>query len=125
MDNTKEMNDKAQKLITAIRHSVLIANISLSGALDTPFMATYENEDGILVMAIKPDHTAIIVATGTDSSIIIRLDIVVTDTGVGEKRATYQCESTEDANQIWELLNNRMYDWSNGEIGRVTLDWLS
>jgi hypothetical protein len=122
MDNTNEINDKTQKMITAIRHSVLIANISLSGALDTPFMATYENEDGILVMAIKPDHTAIIVATGTDSSIINRLDIIVTDKGVAEKREVYQCETQEDADKIWDLLNDRMYDWSNGEIGRVTLD---
>jgi hypothetical protein len=121
MDNTNEMNDKTQKMITAIRHSVLIANISLSGALDTPFMATYENEDGILVMAIKPDHTAIIVATGTDSSIINRLDIIVTDKGVAEKREVYQCETQEDADKIWELLNNRIYDWSNSEIDNVTL----
>jgi hypothetical protein len=121
MDNTNEMNDKTQKMITAIRHSVLIANISLSGALDTPFMATYENEDGILVMAMKPDHTAIILATGTDSSIINRLDIIVTDKGVAEKREVYQCETQEDADQIWDLLNDKMYDWSNGEIDNVTL----
>ena len=121
MDNTNEINDKTQKMITAIRHSVLIANISLSGALDTPFMTTYENEDGILVMAMKPDHTAIIVATATDSSIINRLDIIVTDKGVAEKREVYQCETQEDADQIWDLLNDRMYDWSNGEIDNVTL----
>jgi len=121
MDNTNEINDKTQKMITAIRHSVLIANISLSGALDTPFMATYENEDGILVMAIKPDHTAIIVATGTDSSIINRLDIIVTDKGVAEKREVYQCETQKDADKIWDLLNDRIYDWSNGEIDNVTL----
>jgi hypothetical protein len=84
-------------------------------------MATYENEDGILVMAMKPDHTAIIVATGTDSSIINRLDIIVTDKGIAEKREVYQCETQKDADKIWDLLNDRIYDWSNGEIDNVTL----
>ena len=38
---------------------------------------------------------------------------------------TPQCETEEDASQIWDLLNDKMYEWSKGEVEKVEMDWLS
>jgi hypothetical protein len=103
----------------------MATNMSLAAALDTPFMATYENDTGILVMALRTNNTAIIAATGNNSNTVIQSDIVITEQGVGERRSTFQCETEEDADQIWELLNDKMYEWSKGEVEKVELDWLS
>jgi hypothetical protein len=121
MDNTNNIKDKAEKILAETRKTVMVTNMSLATALGTPFMATYENDDGILVMALKPNNTAILAATGNSSNSIIKSDIIITNEGIGERRTTFQCETEEDASQIWDLLNDRMYEWSKGEVEQVEL----
>jgi ethanolamine utilization protein EutQ (cupin superfamily) len=125
MDNTNNIKDNAEKLLMGVRQTVMVTNLSLATALDTPFMATYENDSGILVMALRTNNTAIMAATGNNSNTVIQSDIVITEQGIGERRSTFQCETEEDADQIWELLNDKMYEWSKGEVEKVELDWLS
>jgi hypothetical protein len=88
-------------------------------------MATYESDEGILVMALRINNTAIMAATGVNSNTVIKSDIVITKDGIGERRSTFQCETEEDASQIWDLLNDKMYEWSKGEVEQVEMDWLS
>jgi hypothetical protein len=121
MDNTNNIKDKAEKILAETRRTVMVTNMSLATALGTPFMATYENDDGILVMALKPNNTAILAATGNSSNSIIKSDIIITKDGIGERRSTFQCETEEDASQIWDLLNDRMFEWSKGEVEQVEL----
>jgi hypothetical protein len=122
MDNTNNIKDNAEKILVETRRTVMVTNMSLATALGTPFMATYENDDGILVMALKPNNTAIIAATGNNSNTVIKADIIITTDGIGERRTTFQCETEEDASQIWDLLNDRMFEWSKGEVEQVELD---
>lgn len=121
MDNTNEIKDNGEKLLAGVRKTVMVTNLSLAAALDTPFMATYENDTGILVMALKPNNTAILAATGNNSNTVVKADIVITNEGIGERRSTFQCETEEDADQIWDLLNDKMYEWSKGEVEQVEL----
>jgi hypothetical protein len=121
MDNTNETNNNAEKLLAGVRQTVMVTNLSLATALDTPFMATYENDTGILVMALKPNNTAILAATGVNSNTVIKADIVITNEGIGERRSIFQCQTEEDADQIWDLLNDKMYEWSKGEVESVEL----
>jgi hypothetical protein len=121
MDNINKIKDNAEKLLAGVKQTVMVTNLSLAAALDTPFMATYENDDGILVMALKPNNTAILAATGNNSNSIIKSDIIITKDGIGERRSTFQCETEEDASQIWELLNDRMFEWSKGEVEQVEI----
>ena len=121
MDNINKIKDNAEKLLAGVRQTVMVTNISLAAALETPFMATYENDDGILVMALKPNNTAILAATGNSSNSIIKSDIIITKDGIGERRSTFQCETEEDASQIWDLLNDRMFEWSKGEVEQVEI----
>ena len=121
MDNTNKIKDKAEKLLAGVRQTVMVTNLSLASVLDTPFMATYENDDGILVMALKPNNTAILAATGNNSNSIIKSDLIITKDGIGERRSTFQCETEEDASEIWDLLNDKMYAWSKGEVEQVEL----
>jgi len=125
MDNTNKIKDNAEKLLAGVRQTVMVTNMSLAAALETPFMATYENDDGILVMALRANNTAILAATGNNSNTVIKADIIITNEGIGERRSTFQCETEEDASQIWDLLNDKMYEWSKGEVEKVELDWLS
>jgi len=125
MDNTNNIKDNAEKLLAGVRQTVMVTNMSLAAALETPFMATYENDDGILVMALRANNTAILAATGNNSNTVIKADIIITNEGIGERRSTFQCETEEDASQIWDLLNDKMYEWSKGEVEKVELDWLS
>jgi hypothetical protein len=125
MDNTNNIKDNAEKLIAGVRQTVMVTNLSLAAALETPFMATYESDEGILVMALRINNTAIMAATGVNSNTVIKSDIVITKDGIGERRSTFQCETEEDASQIWDLLNDKMYEWSKGEVEKVEMDWLS
>jgi hypothetical protein len=125
MDNTNNIKDNAEKLLAGVRQTVMVTNLSLAAALETPFMATYESDEGILVMALRINNTAIMAATGVNSNTVIKADIVITKDGIGERRSTFQCETEEDASQIWDLLNDRMYEWSKGEVEKVEMDWLS
>ena len=121
MDNINNIKDKAETLLAEVRKTVLITNMSLATAMNTSFMATYENDDGILVMALKPNNTAILAATGNNSNSIIKCDLIIAKDGIGERRSTFQCETEEDASQIWELLNDRMFEWSKGEVEQVEI----
>jgi len=121
MDNTNNIKDKAENILAETRKTVMVTNMSLATALGTPFMATYENDDGILVMALKPNNTAILAATGNNSNTVIKADIIITNDGIGERRSIFQCETEEDASQIWDLLNDKMYEWSKGEVEQVEL----
>ena len=124
MDNTNPMNKlnpKLEELIASVRKTVLVTNMSLATALETSFMATYENDDGILVMALKPNNTAILVDTGNNSNFIIKSDVIITKDGIGERRSTIQCDTEEDADEIWHLINDKMYAWSKNEIEQVEL----
>ena len=125
MDNTNKIKDNAEKLLAGVRQTVMVTNLSLAAALETPFMATYESDEGILVMALRINNTAIMAATGVNSNTVIKADIVITKDGIGERRSTFQCETEEDASQIWDLLNDKMYEWSKGEVEKVEMDWLS
>jgi hypothetical protein len=125
MDNTNNIKDNAEKLLAGVRQTVMVTNMSLAAALETPFMATYESDEGILVMALRINNTAIMAATGVNSNTVIKADIVITKEGIGERRSTFQCETEEDASQIWDLLNDKMYEWSKGEVEKVEMDWLS
>ena len=125
MDNTNEMNNNAEKILAETRKTVMVTNMSLATALGTPFMATYESDEGILVMALRANNTAIMAATGNNSNTVIKSDIVIAKEGIGERRSIFQCETEEDASQIWDLLNDKMYEWSKGEVEQVELDWLS
>ncbi len=121
MDNTNNIKDKAEKILAETRKTVMVTNMALATAMNTSFMATYENDDGILVMALKPNNTAILAATGNNSNSIIKSDIIITKDGIGERRSTFQCETEEDASQIWDLLNDRMFEWSKGEVEQVEI----
>ena len=99
----------------------MVTNMALATAMNTSFMATYENDDGILVMALKPNNTAILTATGSNSNFIIKSDVIITKDGIGERRSTIQCETEEDADEIWHLINDKMYAWSKDEIEQVEL----
>jgi hypothetical protein len=121
MDNTNNIKDKAEELLAGVRQTVMVTNLSLATALGTPFMATYESDDGILVMAIRTNSTAVMAATGADSNTVIQSDVIIAKEGIGERRSIFQCETEEDANEIWDLLNDKMYAWSKGEIEQVEL----
>lgn len=125
MDNTNPVNkiDKnLEDLVVNVRKTVLVTNMSLATSMDTPFMATYENQKGICSMAMRTNNTAILAATSTGGSIVYKYDLVITDKGIGERRTIIQCEDAESADEIWELINGRMYDWSQGELEEVGIE---
>ena len=125
MDNTNPTNklDKnLEDLLVSVRKTVLVTNMSLATSMDTPFMATYENQKGICSMAMRTDNTAILAATSTGGNIVFKCNLVITDQGIGESRTVIQCEDSEGADEIWELINGRMYDWSQGEIEVIDIE---
>ena len=121
-NNTNEIDKNLEDLLVTVRKTVLVTNMSLATSMDTPFMATYENQKGICSMAMRTDNTAILAATSTGGSIVFKCNLVITDKGIGESRSVIQCEDSEGAEEIYELLNDRMYAWSNGEINEVGVD---
>jgi hypothetical protein len=84
-------------------------------------MATYESNEGILVMALRTNNTAIMAVAASNRYAIIKSDIIITKDGIGERRSYFQCETQEDADQIWDLLNEKMYEWSKGEVEKVEI----
>jgi hypothetical protein len=125
MGKTNKIKDNAEKLLMGVRQTVMVTNLSLAAALDTPFMATYENDKGVAVMALRTNNTAIMAATANSGNIVIKSDIQIADQGIVERRSIFQCETEEDATELWDLLNDKMYEWSKGEVEQVELDWLS
>ena len=121
-NNTNKIDKNLEDLLVTVRKTVLVTNMSLATSMDTPFMATYENQKGICSMAMRTDNTAILAATSTGGSIVFKCNLVITDQGIGESRTVIQCEDSEGADEIWELINGRMYDWSQGEIDIVDIE---
>jgi hypothetical protein len=121
-NNTNEIDKNLEDLLVTVRKTVLVTNMSLATSMDTPFMATYENQKGICSMAMRTDNTAILAATSTGGSIVFKCNLVITDQGIGESRSVIQCEDAEGADEIWELINGRMYDWSQGDIDIVDIE---
>ena len=121
-NNTNEIDKNLEELLVNVRKTVLVTNMSLATSMDTPFMATYENQKGICSMAMRTDNTAILAATSTGGSIVFKCNLVITDQGIGESRSVIQCEDSEGADEIWELINGRMYDWSQGDIDIVDIE---
>jgi hypothetical protein len=118
---TNKIKDNAEKLLAGVRQTVMVTNMSLATALGTPFMATYESDDGILVMALRTNNTAIIIAAAGNSYSVIQSDIIIAKEGIGERRSIFKCETEEEANEIWDLLNDKMYAWSKGEVEQVEI----
>ena len=121
-NNTNKIDKNLEDLLVTVRKTVLVTNMSLATSMDTPFMATYENQKGICSMAMRTDNTAILAATSTGGSIVFKCNLVITDQGIGESRSVIQCEDSEGADEIWELINGRMYDWSQGDIDIVDIE---
>jgi hypothetical protein len=121
-DNTNEIDKNLEDLLVNVRKTVLVTNMSLATSMDSPFMATYENQKGICSMAMRTDNTAILAATSTGGNIVFKCDLVITDEGIGERRSVIQCEDAEGAGEIWEIINGKMYDWSQGEIEEVGIE---
>jgi len=121
-NNTNKIDKNLEELLVTVRKTVLVTNMSLATSMDTPFMATYENQKGICSMAMRTNNTAILAATSTGGSIVFKCDLVITDEGIGESRTVIQCEDSEGADEIWELINGKMYDWSQGEIDIVDIE---
>jgi hypothetical protein len=125
MDNTNPINEidkNLEDLLVNVRKTVLVTNMSLATSMNNPFMATYENQKGICSLAMRTDNTAILAATSTGGSVVFKCDLVITDKGIGERRTVIQCEDAESADEIWELINGRMYDWSQGELEEVGIE---
>jgi hypothetical protein len=125
MDNTNPINEidkNLEDLLVNVRKTVLVTNMSLATSMNNPFMATYENQKGICSLAMRTDNTAILAATSTGGRIVYKCDLVITDKGIGERRTIIQCEDAESADEIWELINGRMYDWSQGELEEVGIE---
>jgi hypothetical protein len=122
MDNTNKDNSIAEELLAAVRKTVLVTNMSLAVALEKPFIATYENDEGILMMALKPNNTSILVACGLESSTVIKCDFFITDKGLAERRSIFKCKTKSDADDVWEILTDKLEDWSAGGIATIDMD---
>ena len=82
-NNTNKIDKNLEDLLVTVRKTVLVTNMSLATSMDTPFMATYENQKGICSMAMRTDNTAILAATSTGGSIFFKCNLVITDQGIG------------------------------------------
>ena len=122
MDNTNEINNNAEKLLMAVRQTVMVTNLSLAGALETSFQAMYEKKEGILFMGIRADSTAVLIATGEGSNSIIQLNVVLGKDCIGERKSIYKLETHEETIQVWQKLRDKVYEWSDGVIDEVELD---
>ena len=122
MDNTNNNNTFAEELLATVRKTVLVTNMSLAVALEKPFIATYENDEGILMMALKPNNTSILVACGLESTTVIKCDFFITDKGLAERRSIFKCKTKSDADDVWEVLTDKLDEWSNGDIDTIELE---
>jgi hypothetical protein len=122
MDNTNKIKDNAEKLLMAVRQTVMVTNLSLAGALETSFQAMYEKKEGILFMGIRADSTAVLIATGEGSNSIIQLNVVLGKDCFGERKSIYKLETPEQTIQVWQKLRDKVYEWSDELIDEVKLD---
>jgi len=124
MDNTNENNavDKdAERMLAAIRQTVLITNMSLAAALNNGFIAQYESDQGICNMALKPNNTAVVATTAATGLTIYQSNFFIKDDAMGEQRHIYKCENEDDADTLWASINDKMFEWSRGEIKSVDI----
>ena len=124
MDNTNKDNavDKdAERMLAAVRQTVLITNMSLAAALNTSLLAEYESEEGICNMALKPNNTAILATTSATGLTIYKSHFFIKDDAIGEQRHIYKCECEDDADTLWATINDKMYEWSKGEIKSIDI----
>lgn len=122
MDNTNNDNTFTEDLLATVRKTVLVTNMSLATALEKPFIATYENDEGILMMALKPNNTCIIVACGLESNTVIKCDFIIAGEGVGERRSIFKCKTKDEADDVWEILTDKLEDWSAGGIATIDIE---
>ena len=125
MDNTNENNEvdkDAERMLAAIRQTVLVTNMSLATALNTGFLAQYESDQGICNMALKPNNTAVVATTAATGLTIYQSNFFIKDESIGEQRYIYKCENEDDADEIWDKINDQMYQWSRNEIKSVSLE---
>ena len=126
MDNTNENNavDKdAERMLAAVRQTVLITNMSLAAALNNGFIAQYESDQGICNMALKPNNTAVVAITAASGLTIYQSNFFISDNDeIGEHRYIYKFENEDNADEIWDKINDQMYQWSRNEIKSVSLE---
>jgi len=124
MDNTnddKAIDEEAERMLAAVRQTVLITNMSLAAALNTSLLAEYESEEGICNMALKPNNTAILATTSATGLTIYKSHFFIKDDAIGEQRHIYKCECEDDADTLWATINDKMYEWSKGEIKSIDI----
>ena len=124
MDNTnddKVIDKEAERMLAAVRQTVLITNMSLAAALNTSLLAEYESEEGICNMALKPNNTAILATTSATGLTIYKSHFFIKDDAIGEQRHIYKCENEDDAYTLWATINDKMFEWSRGEIKSVDI----
>ena len=124
MDNTnddKVIDKEAERMLAAVRQTVLITNMSLAAALNTRLLAEYESEEGICNMALKPNNTAILATTSATGLTIYKSHFFIKDDAIGEQRHIYKCENEDDADTLWATINDKMFEWSRGEIKSVDI----
>jgi len=125
MDNTNENNEldkEAERMLAAVRQTVLITNMSLAAALNTSFIAQYESDQGICNMALKPNNTAVVATTAATGLTIYQSNFFIKDDSIGEQRCIYKCENEDDADEIWDKINHRIHQWSRDEIKSVNIE---
>lgn len=122
MDNTNNTNQFPENMISTVRKTVLITNMSLATALEQPFVATYDCDQGIIMMALKPNNTAMIAATSFDSNVVIKSDFIIANGNIGEKKSVFKCDSKSDADDIWEILTDKFDDWAHERIPNVDVE---
>ena len=124
MDNTNENNEvdkDAERMLAAIRQTVLVTNMSLAAALNTGFLAQYESDQGICNMALKPNNTAVVATTAATGLTIYQSNFFIKDDEIGEHRYIYKFENEDNADEIWDKMNDQMYQWSRNEIKSVKM----
>lgn len=117
-----ELEEKLKELVSNTRKLILATNISLAKAMNTSFIATYENKYGICSMAVRATNRAIFSATSSEGVVIYKTEFSIKEDVVSERRTVYKFEDQEATADMWELLNDKMYDWSEGEIESVEID---
>ena len=45
----------------------------------------------------------------------------IKDDAIGEQRHIYKCECEDDADTLWATINDKMYEWSKGEIKSIDI----
>lgn len=122
MSNTNPLNELHPYLIKMtnhIRKTVLVSNMALSTAMELPFMATYESDISSCVMALKPDNKAIV--STLHENVVLKCDIILMDENICERKSIYQCETTEEAINVWEIIYDKMEEWLKDEVSEVDL----